>query len=132
MSLCRRPCGPFFFAGFNSLRDQDAGPGRADASQDVDPALLFRQADGVVERQVIVTDALRAKVARALGVAVEDVDGGKTLADYGTDSLMAVELRSWMRKDLGADVTVFDMTSRKLINAVGELVVAKVGAANAM
>ncbi|KAI7783564.1 uncharacterized protein LA080_011693 [Diaporthe eres] len=66
------------------------------------------QADGVVERQVI------------------------TLADYGTDSLMAVELRSWMRKDLGADVTVFYMTSGKSINAVRELVVAKVGAANAM
>lgn len=113
------------FAGFNNQRDQDAGPGRADASQDADPALLFRQAGGAEERQAVVTDALRSKVARALGVAVEDVDGGKTLADYGTDSLMAVELRSWMRKDFGADVTVFDMTGGKSINAVAELVVAK-------
>lgn len=63
---------------------------------------------------------LRAKLARALGVNVEDVDGEKTLADYGTDSLMAVELRSWMRKDFGADVTVFDMTSGKSIKAVGD------------
>ncbi|KAG6354546.1 hypothetical protein INS49_004563 [Diaporthe citri] len=121
------------FAGFNSPRDQDAaGAGRADALPDADPALLFRQAGGAEERRAVVTDALRAKVARALGVAVEDVDGGKTLADYGTDSLMAVELRSWMRKDFGADVTVFDMTSGKSINAVGELVVAKAGAADVM
>lgn len=119
------------FAGFNSPRDRDAGSGgRADASPDADPALLFRQAGDTGERRAVVTDALRARVARALGVAVEDVDGGKTLADYGTDSLMAVELRSWMRKDFGADVTVFDMTGGKSINAVGELVVAKVGAAN--
>lgn len=113
------------FAGFNNTRDPDASLGRADVSQDTDPSLLFQQAGSAEERQVVVTAALRGKVARALGVAVEDVDGEKTLADYGTDSLMAVELRSWMRKDFGADVTVFDMTSGKSIKAVGELVVAK-------
>ncbi len=56
---------------------------------------------------------------------MEDVDAEKTLADYGTDSLMAVELRSWMRKDFGADVTEFDMMGGKSIKAVGELVAGK-------
>lgn len=64
-------------------------------------------------------------MARALGIAVEDVDAEKTLADYGTDSLMTVELRSWMRKDFGAEVTLFDMMGGKSIKAVGELVVGK-------
>lgn len=117
------------FAGFNNSRDQDASPGRADVAQDADPSLLFRQAGDAEERQAVVTAALRAKVARALGVTVEDVEGEKTLADYGTDSLMAVELRSWIRKDFGAEITVFDMTSDKSIRAVGELVAVKVGAA---
>lgn len=113
------------FAGFNGSRDRDAGTGRADAAQVADHSLLFQQAGGAEERRAVVTAALRVKVARALGVSSEDVDEGKTLADYGTDSLMAVELRSWMRKDFGADVTVFDMTSGKSIKVVGELVVAK-------
>lgn len=115
------------FAGFDGSRGAGgAGAGRAEAAaQETDHSLLFRQAGSAGERQAVVTAALRAKVARALGVSVEDVDGQKTLADYGTDSLMAVELRSWMRKAFGADVTVFDMTSGKSIEAVGELVVAK-------
>jgi len=45
-----------------------------------------------------VTAALRVEVARALSIVVEDIDAEKTLADYGTDSLMTVELRSWMAK----------------------------------
>lgn len=117
------------FAGFiNGSRGAGARAGRAEASQETDHSLLFRQAGSAEERQAVVTAALRGKVARALGVSVEDVDGQKTLADYGTDSLMAVELRSWMRKGFGADVTVFDMTSGKSIEAVGGLVVAKAAA----
>ncbi|KAE9379424.1 hypothetical protein N431DRAFT_553644 [Stipitochalara longipes BDJ] len=116
------------FAGFNNSRHQDARRARADLAEEANPSLLFQQADSAEERHAVVTVALRAKVARALGVTVEDVDAEKTLADYGTDSLMAVELRSWMRKDFAADVTVFDMMGGKSIKAVGELVVEKAGA----
>ena len=116
------------FAGFNNARRGDAARARADPAQEADPALLFQQAVGAEERQAVVTAALRAKVARALGIAVEDVDVEKTLADYGTDSLMTVELRSWMRKDFGAEVTLFDMMGGKSIKAVGELVVGKAAA----
>jgi aryl carrier-like protein len=118
------------FAGFNinNSRHQDARRARADVAEGADPSLLFQQAGSAEERRAVVTVALRAKVARALGVTVEDVDAEKTLADYGTDSLMAVELRSWMRKDFGADVMVFDMMGGKSIKAVGELVVGKAGA----
>jgi aryl carrier-like protein len=115
------------FAGFNNSRHQDATRARADVAEETDPSLLFQQAGSAEERRAVMTVALRAKVARALGVTVEDVDAEKTLADYGTDSLMAVELRSWMRKDFGADVTVFDMMGGKSIKAVGELVVEKAG-----
>lgn len=115
------------FAGFNNSRQQDADAKRARAEKAEDHALLFQQASNAEERHAVVTLALRAKVGRALGVTVEDVDAEKTLADYGTDSLMAVELRSWMRKDFGADVTVFDMMSGKSIKAVGEVVIGKAG-----
>lgn len=116
------------FRGFNNSRSQHTDRKHANASEEADASLLFHQAGNSEGRQAVVTMALRVKVARALGVAVEDVDAQKTLADYGTDSLMAVDLRSWMRKDFGADVAVFDMMGGKSIEAVGELVVWKVGA----
>lgn len=111
------------FAGFNNARDNEVR-GRVD--DEADHAMLFLQAEGAEARQAVVVEALRAKVARALGVTAEDVEAGKTLADYGTDSLMAVELRSWMRKGFGADVTVFDMMGGKSIKAVGEMVLGKI------
>lgn len=116
------------FAGFNNVRDNGDGGGGGGRRVDdeADHAVLFLQAEGAEARQAVVVEALRAKVARALGVTAEDVEAGKTLADYGTDSLMAVELRSWMRKGFGADVTVFDMMGGKSIKAVGEMVVGKI------
>ncbi|KAL3473816.1 hypothetical protein BJX99DRAFT_260932 [Aspergillus californicus] len=104
------------FAGFNGLRQQDARATRLEASE-ASPAMLFQQTGSIRERVNIVTGALRAKVARSLGVGVEDVDAEKMLSDYGTDSLMAIELRSWMRKDFGADVKVFDMLGSKSMKA---------------
>ena len=37
------------------------------------------------------------------------MDIRKPMHSYGVDSLVAVELRSWLMKELGAEVTVFDI-----------------------
>jgi hypothetical protein len=49
-------------------------------AEEADHSLLFRRAGSAEERRTVVTVALRAKVARALGVTVE-VDAEKTLAE---------------------------------------------------
>jgi acyl carrier protein len=60
-----------------------------------------------------------------MSIAPEDVELGKPLSSYGVDSLMAVELRNWIRRDFGAPVAVFDIMGGVPIRAVGELVVAR-------
>ncbi|KAK3329248.1 hypothetical protein B0H66DRAFT_634456 [Apodospora peruviana] len=92
----------------------------------LDPAVQFQQAGEDKEaRCAVVVGAVKTKLARALGVAAEEIDVGKMLSDYGTDSLMAVELRNWIKRDFGADVAVFDIMGAKSIVAVGELVSAR-------
>lgn len=84
---------------------------------------LFQQAESASERTGIVVEALRGKLARALAVDVEEIDGGKRLTDYGVDSLMAVELRNWIRRDFCANLAVFDiMDSGKTIRDMGKTV----------
>ncbi|KAH8889473.1 hypothetical protein GQ53DRAFT_869901 [Thozetella sp. PMI_491] len=91
-------------------------------------AQLFSQAEDPVERTKIVVAALRAKLARALGVEIDEIDSGKGLADYGVDSLMAVELRNWIQKDFGVGLAVFEiMQGGKTIRDAGALVEAKKG-----
>lgn len=54
--------------------------------------------------------------------AAEDIDTVRQLSDYGVDSLMAVELRSWLSRDFSADITVFDILGGASIAMIGQLV----------
>lgn len=120
------------FAGFDVEPEGTASGVMASAEtgigDDLDAAQLFIQADGSLERIGIVITALKSKLARALGVEAKEIEGGKGLADYGVDSLMAVELRNWIQKDFGLSVAVFEiMQNGKKIDDIGILVEDKRG-----
>lgn len=98
-------------------------PGRSGSSgSGVDAARLFRQVESEAERAQVVVEALSQRLARTLSIELEDVDTHLALHAYGVDSLIAVELRSWLGKEFAADVPVFEIVSGKTIEAVGELV----------
>lgn len=104
------------FAGFSQL------PGRAGGGGDVDAARLFRPLESPAERAQVVVEALSRRLAQTLSIKLEDVDTYQALHAYGVDSLVAVELRSWLGKEFAADVPVFEIVSGKTIEAIGELV----------
>lgn len=110
------------FSGLDSMSRQNSGNESADSTP-ANTAELFKQADSDAKRVVIVIEALKARLARALGVDMDDVDSRKALSDYGVDSLMAVELRNWVRNDFGANVSVFEIMGGKSIAQVGGLLV---------
>jgi aryl carrier-like protein len=113
------------FAGFTAPQLYNANNQRFDSSTQEDPAVLFQQADTLHDRSLVVVSALKAKLARALDIAAEDVDSHRNLSDYGTDSLMAVELRNWIRRDIGVSVAIFDLLGGADIAALGDLVASK-------
>ncbi|KAK4203182.1 polyketide synthase [Triangularia verruculosa] len=108
------------FARFSQLPGQAAGINSGSNSDDA--ARLFRQAESAAERAQVVVEALSKRLARTLSIKLEDVDTHQALHAYGVDSLIAVELRSWLGKEFAADVPVFEIVSGKTIEAVGELV----------
>lgn len=85
-----------------------AGPSNAESHMQSAGA-RFRAATSFDERCSVVMDALKDRLARALGVEADDVDPGRLVSSYGVDSLMAVELRNWMRKDYDVEIAVFDI-----------------------
>jgi NAD(P)-dependent dehydrogenase (short-subunit alcohol dehydrogenase family)/acyl carrier protein len=87
-----------------------------------DYGALFKQAGAEDERASIVVTALAHKLARALSVQPEDIDSEKTLHIFGVDSLVAVELRSWIAREFAADVAVFDLMGAASVSAIGRLV----------
>ena len=65
-----------------------------------------------------------SKFERTLRVS-EPMEPSKSLSTYGLDSLSAVELRNWIRMELGVEITVLEITSASSLTALCEKVVAK-------
>ena len=62
------------------------------------------------QRADLIATALCNKLARSLGLdSGDEVSADRSLADYGVDSLMAVELRNWLWGAFGASVAVFEL-----------------------
>ncbi|EOD43942.1 putative polyketide synthase protein [Neofusicoccum parvum UCRNP2] len=72
----------------------------------------------LAEAAELVAEALVAKLAAALGMEVGDLDRGKPVSAYGVDSLVAVEVRNWVWREMMASVSVFELLSE---TPVGEL-----------
>lgn len=113
------------FAGFDAPHLWLQGGVETNNETKNDLGKLFRQANSRHGRTSVIVAALKAKLARALGVAEEEVDPRRTLPDYGTDSLMAVELRNWLRNEFGVSLAVFEIMGGSSIAAVGNLVAEK-------
>ncbi|RYP40552.1 hypothetical protein DL768_010620 [Monosporascus sp. mg162] len=112
------------FVGFS----QDISTSKNDISDESteDPARLFRLVDGPQERASVVVKALASRLAQAISISADDVDYTKPLAEYGVDSLMAVELRNWIGANFKAQVAVFEiMGGATDFAAIGDLVVTR-------
>jgi hypothetical protein len=58
-----------------------------------------------------------------MGVLVDDVNVRKPFHTVGFNSLSAVELRNWVDRRLGSDVTIFDLLgNRSVLEVAGSAV----------
>ncbi|RSL66807.1 hypothetical protein CEP54_003548 [Fusarium duplospermum] len=122
-ALLERPLFRAFSRLPGSAAKGDEGSGSRDA--DHQAAALFGQSSDSTERTGIVLRALAAKLARAMSMSPEDIEPHKPLSNYGVDSLMAVELRSWIGRDFGAVVAIGDIMGGVPIAKIADVVVAK-------
>lgn len=93
-------------AGFS----QNRGP--QDQTQPVSAQIAAAGHDSA-QMVLVILEAFRQKLGRLLALNVEDVREEDTIAGHGVDSLVAVEIRNWFRKEVKADVTVFDILDGK-------------------
>lgn len=102
---------------FSHLTHTEKSSEEKDAEKkDINHAALLAVASSAEAAEKIVLDALLLKISRVLSVDITELDSTKPLHAYGIDSLVAVELRSWLSKELRAEVSVFDMTNKSSIH----------------
>ncbi|KAJ6045303.1 Highly reducing polyketide synthase [Penicillium canescens] len=57
----------------------------------------------------LIHKSLVEKLAKLMMVPMVDIDPGKPLSAYGVDSLVAVEVRNWIAKEIQVELSVFDI-----------------------
>ena len=73
--------------------------------------VALAKATSYSEAVELVVDSLQEKLCKTLNIEKSDIDQSKSMLVYGVDSLAAVEIRTWFKNVVGADVTVFEILS---------------------
>lgn len=108
---------------FSHLFQVRTSSGRSDGpDKRVNYAMLLAAADSVDAAENIILDAILTKLSKALSIEAKNIDPSKPLHAFGVDSLVAVELRTWLLKEIGAEVAVFDMMGGANIRQLASLV----------
>lgn len=78
----------------------------------------------------VIEEAFSDKLARLLSLAPENVHLTDSLASHGVDSLVAVEIRTWFRKEIGVNVAVSEILNgqRPVRDVVSEIAGQRAGA----
>ncbi|KAL7917167.1 KR domain-containing protein [Trichoderma austrokoningii] len=72
-----------------------------------------------------VLDALLDGLSNILKVEQDDIDSRKSLPALGIDSLVAIEIRNWLRKEFLANLSVFDIVSNDPLSSFASKVEVK-------
>lgn len=124
LSISNRPM-------FNHLRQSGGDNLKSGATttdeknETLDFKTTFLASTSLVESAAVVTAALIKKLSHSFPTLDTHVDARKPLHSYGVDSLLAVELRTWLAREFGADVPVFEILGASTFESVGLAVAAR-------
>ncbi|PVI02664.1 PKSN polyketide synthase for alternapyrone biosynthesis [Periconia macrospinosa] len=104
---------------------EDGGVAGGGDDKAVSIADALKQSTSRAEAAVAIEDDLKAQIAIAVGVGVNEVDGQKPLFDFGVDSLKAVEIRNRALKEMQSDISVFELLSATPLADIAVKIAAK-------
>jgi acyl carrier protein len=79
----------------------------------------FAEVFSIEKAGLVVTEALQSKISRVTGIAAAQIKTGDSLATYGIDSLVAVELKNWLEGEFSADIAVFEILGGATLEDIG-------------
>ncbi|KAJ5919061.1 lovastatin nonaketide synthase [Penicillium verhagenii] len=75
-------------------------------------------ANSVEQTQQIILDAFITRLSVILQLSVDNIDTQAPLIDLGVDSLVALDIRSWFLKSLGAEISLLDILSGSTVSEI--------------
>lgn len=87
--------------------------------QDQDLKAQITGATSLASAAATISEALRTKISRVLGISRDQITLDSRVESYGVDSLVAVELRNWLAKEADADIAIFELLGAATFSTVG-------------
>jgi acyl carrier protein len=78
----------------------------------------------------LVCEGLMTKVSAVLMVPREEMDASQPIVVYGLDSLVAIEIRNWITRELDASLQVLELLTSSSVAALADLILKKSKLAN--
>ena len=73
----------------------------------------------------MIQDALVTKVASVLLTPADEIDPTRPISVYGLDSLVAIEIRNWITRELKANLQILEMLSSGSMVSLSALIMKK-------
>lgn len=70
---------------------------------------LLNVTDSLAEATAIVSNALLQKLAGTLSMPLENINADQPIQAFGADSLVAIEVRNWLSRAFGSELSVFEV-----------------------
>lgn len=104
---------PYYFADprMGPLAVMSVAAHTSTGEHDTAASLASRLADvnNPEQANVIILEALAQRVADMLQIPVSEVDSSRPLHRYGVDSLVALEVRNWVTRELRANIALLEI-----------------------
>lgn len=91
----------------------------------IDYETLFKSTNSQPEAARIISQALVEKLSKSLLIPEEDIDTHKPIHAFGVDSLVAVEIRYWLIKEIKAELSIFNIMGNDSLAALSHLAAGK-------
>lgn len=85
----------------------------------------IKAAGTLPEAEQVVCDGLVEKIAKTLGLEVEEMDPNRNLANYALDSLTAIDVRNFITREFESTMQVLELLASGTVQTLAKAVCAK-------
>ncbi|KAJ5185393.1 Acyl transferase/acyl hydrolase/lysophospholipase [Penicillium cf. griseofulvum] len=109
----------------STLAGTGASAKSAQNGTEISPALAIRQSKTREEAEVIAGTAVLNKISSILMRPMEDLDPAAPISVYGLDSLVAIEIRNWITRELEANLQILEILTSESVPVLAEIILKK-------
>ena len=107
---------------FEYIRPAEPDPESKPQPEAIPLSQAIAQAAGLEEVKEIIQHALAEKIAAVILMPADEIDPKRSIRVYGLDSLVAIEIRNWITRELKANLQVLELLSSGSLMALSKFV----------